>query len=200
MIDNATGVILAGGRSTRFGSNKALAPWRSTTLIETTLNTLLQVLPRAMIVTKDVETLSFLRSARTTLVRDIVDGHRPLAGLHTALEGLTTTHAFVCACDMPLIQTRLIEALWNARENFDAVIPVWRGARQPLFGLYSKSCAEPVRRAIAAGEHGIYQLFDSLHTRVFLEEESLAVDPRGLSFHDVDTRADYEALQLAGDS
>ncbi len=192
MIDELTGVVLAGGRSSRFGANKALADWKGATLVEAVVNSLLQVLPVVLVVTKNTAELAFLKSPRVQVIEDLCrDGH-PLGGLLTALKRLKTRHAFVAACDMPFVRPELIEALWQAHADYDAAIPVWRGKRQPLCGIYSRACVGMIRTAIEEGALGISRLFDSLRTRFMLENEVEGADPQGVSFLDIDTREDYE--------
>lgn len=192
MIDELTGVVLAGGRSSRFGANKALADWKGTTLVEAVVNSLLEVLPMVLVVTKNAGELAFLKSARVQVLEDLrLDGH-PMGGLFTALQGLETGHAFVTACDMPFVRPGLIEALWQSRADYDAVIPVWRDKRQPLCGVYARGCVGMIRASIDADALEISRLFDTLRTRFMLEGEVAGVDPQGLSFMDIDTREDYE--------
>ena len=198
MIDEMTGVVLAGGRSSRFGANKALADWKGMTLIQSVVNSLLEVLPKVIVVTKNASELSFLNSERVRVIEDLcLDGH-PMGGLFTALQGLDTGHAFVAACDMPFVRPELIRALWHSRADYDAVIPVWKEKRQPLCGVYSRACVGMIRSSIEADTLGISRLFDDLRTRFMLEKEIEGVDPQGLSFMDIDTREDYERAKGLG--
>jgi len=198
MIDEMTGVVLAGGRSSRFGANKALADWKGAPLVQAVVNSLLEVLPRVLVVTKNAAELAFLRSGRVRVIEDLcADGH-PMGGLFTALQGLDTGHAFVAACDMPFVRPELISALWQSRADYDAVIPVWREKRQPLCGVYSRACVGMIRASIEADSLGISRLFDDLRTRFMLEGEVAGVDPLGLSFMDIDTREDYERAMGLG--
>jgi molybdopterin-guanine dinucleotide biosynthesis protein A len=192
MIDEMTGVVLAGGRSSRFGANKALADWKGKTLIQSVVDSLLEVLPKVLVVTKNAAELSFLNGERVRVIEDLcLDGH-PMGGLFTALSGLDTGHAFVAACDMPFVRPELISALWHSRADYDAVIPVWKDKRQPLCGVYSRACVGMIRSSIEADTLGISRLFDDMRTRFMLEREIEGIDPQGLSFMDIDTREDYE--------
>ena len=196
MIHELTGVVLAGGKSRRFGSNKALADWNGTTLVEAAAKSLLRVLPEVLVVTKDKESLGFMESGNVKIVEDLFREDHPLGGLYTGLQRIKTKYAFVCACDMPFVQLKLIEALWEAGRNadYDAVIPVWQGKRQTLSGLYSRVCSGMIRSSIDRGTLGITALCDRLRTRFYLEEEIKSEDPEGLSFLDIDTREDYERV------
>lgn len=198
MIAAMTGVVLAGGRSSRFGANKALADWRGTTMIEAVVNSLLKVVASVIVVTKNESELAFLNSDRVSITLDLCRDEHPMGGLFTALRDLKTGHAFVAACDMPFVRPELIEALWRSRADYDAVIPVWKNVRQPLCGVYTRGCAGMIRSAIDADSLRITRLFDDLRTRFMLESEVLGVDPLGLSFMDIDTQEDYErAKRLA---
>lgn len=199
MIPDLTGVVLAGGRSARFGANKALAPWRGATMVSAVVDSLLRVLPRVLVIAKDRTGLAFLESDSVGVEVDLYAEGHPLGGIGTGLERIQTRHAFVCACDMPLVAPGLISRLWEARSDYDAVIPVWGGKRQTLCGIYSKSCSGVIRTSIAEGRLEISRLFDAVRTRFFLEEEILGVDRDGLSFQDIDTREDFERVRgLAG--
>lgn len=198
MIPELTGVVLAGGRSSRFGANKALADWKGEPLVRAVVNSQLSVLPKVVVVTKSPSELAFLENGRVRVIEDAcADGH-PMGGLFTALKGLETGHAFVAACDMPFVRPELIRALWQSRADYDAVIPVWRQKRQPLCGVYARACVGMVRASIEADALGISRLFDDLRTRFMLEAEVACVDPQGLSFMDIDTREDYERAMALG--
>ena len=195
MTPELTGVVLAGGKSRRFGSNKALADWNGIALVEAVTKSLLRILPKVMVVTKEKESLEFMESGSVQIVQDLFHEDHPLGGLYTGLKRLDTRHAFVCACDMPFVQPKLIEALWEARADYDAVIPVWQGKRQTLCGVYSMGCSGTIRSSIDQKTFEIKALFDGLRTRFYLEEEIKSVDPEGLSFLDIDTREDYERVK-----
>src|SRR5688572_9294527 len=98
-----TGIILAGGRSSRFGSDKAFATWGGKTMIEAVINSLLPILPRVLVVTKTPDRFAFLESERITIVSDVFPGSNSIGGLFSGLLASGTT-SFVCGCDMPLLQ------------------------------------------------------------------------------------------------
>lgn len=195
MIHGLTGIILAGGKSRRFGSNKALAVWEGGTLIETAAKSLLRVMPKVIVVAKETGPLDFMKAGGINVIEDDFSEDHPMGGLYTGLTHMNTPHAFVCACDMPFIEPKLIESLWEARSDYAAVIPIWNGARQPLCGIYSRECSGVIRQSIRKGLVGISALFDVMQTRFFLEEEIRRADPEGLSLLDIDTRQDWLRAQ-----
>lgn len=193
MIEGATGVVLAGGESRRFGSNKALAPWKGKTMVETVSDILAGLFERTLIVAKEPERFESLRKPGLRVVADILAEPHSLGGIWSALSQAETRHIFVCACDMPFLQPALVEALWKASPGCDAVIPMWKGIPQPLCAVYSKECLSAMAGLIEARRFKIQDLFGLVRTRSFQEEEVKAFDPHGRSFSDLDTRQEYDA-------
>ena len=192
MIQEATGVILAGGRSRRFGSPKALAPWNDKCLVETVLEILNPLFPSILTLVKNPEDYAFLQSPRVKVMPDLFEEVHPLGGIYSALDRAGSEWIFVCACDMPFVRPELIRALWRARSGCQAVVPVWEGNRQPLCAFYSQSAKKEIGRAIESKDFAVRSALDSLSVH-FLEEDSVRVaDPEGRSFNDIDTREDYE--------
>lgn len=190
MTRELTGIVLAGGRSSRFGSDKALALLEGRALVERVVSRLLMEVPRVLVVAKDLRPLDFLRGARTGLVEDRRRAWHPLGGLLAGLRRAKTAFSFVCACDMPFIEPALVRALGKAAPGFDAAVPLWAGVPQPLCAVYSKACVGPIERALTLEGLGIRDLLSRLRARLIPETEVRTADPEGISFFDVDTRED----------
>lgn len=198
IIEKSSGVILAGGESRRFGSNKALADWRGAPMIASVAKAVGAVVAKTFVAVKETEPYRFLEGPRLEIVKDLLKEQHPLGGIYTALSVCPAERVFVCACDMPLLQPGLIRALLEASSGYEAAIPVWDGEPQPLCGVYSRRCFGVIRRMTSEGRFAIRELFAIVSTRFLLEEEISAHDPEGLSFRDIDTREDYEKLKHAG--
>ncbi|MBI4386968.1 MAG: molybdenum cofactor guanylyltransferase [Elusimicrobia bacterium] len=193
MTNRATGIILAGGNSSRFGSNKALAPWDGgQKLVERVCGILRPLFSKKLILTKNIDDFGFMGSSDVRVLQDLFPEHHSLGGICSGLHHAQTEFAFVCAVDMPLLQPKLIEALWLASAGYEAAVPVWHGVVQPLCGFYSKNCLGILRHMVAENRLRIHELFGIIRTRFFQEKEILALDPEGISFLDIDTREDYE--------
>jgi len=193
----ATGAVLAGGLSSRFGSNKALAPWAGGKLIESVTDRLLDIFPEVLVVAKNPDQYSFLKKPRLEVVPDGMACVHPLAGLASALDHARTEYAFVCGCDMPFLSRKLIERLWEEAPGHMAVAPVWGGRVQPLCAFYSKGCAKLIPGMIADGL-GPRALLERVRTRRLSEEEVRSADAEGLSLLDLDTPQDYETYRIGG--
>lgn len=146
-----TGVLLCGGKSERMGRDKALATVRERALIEYPLAALRAVAERVLIA---CGTKPRYTELGCELVLDAHANGGPLAGLAAGLEASRTEWIAVLACDMPRANARMLrELLVHAQGNaLDAcLLEVERGT-QPMLAVYRKSCTEPVRAALAAGE------------------------------------------------
>lgn len=198
ITEKSSGVILAGGESRRFGSDKALADWRGAPMIASVVKSVGSVLSKTLVVVKKPELYRFLEGPRVEVVKDLLEQQHPLGGIYTALSVCSSERVFVCACDMPLLRPGLIRALFEAVSGYEAAIPLWGGESQPLCGVYSRGCFGVVRRMISEARFPIRELFKIVPTRFLLEEEVRIHDPEGVSFQDVDTREDYEKLKRSG--
>lgn len=194
-LKNLTGAILAGGRSRRFGSNKALARWEGGALIETVVERMRPLFPTLLILVKDARPFQFLEAPGIRILRDMDPESHPLAGIHTALAHSDTEYSFITACDMPFVKPEMIRILCHASCGRDAAIPIWKGVPQPLCGVYSVRCLKALREMRATRRFSVRDIFSRVET-VFLEErEILRIDPQGLSFVDIDTPEDYKQAE-----
>lgn len=134
---NTTAVILAGGKSSRMGENKALLPMKEKTNIAKIAGELEKVTKQLLIVTNTPEDYCFLGYPMTT---DQYPGLGPLAGIHAGLSSSGTEVSIAVACDMPFIHAGIAQEMLDAADGYDAVVPEIEGRLQPLFAVYKKSC------------------------------------------------------------
>ncbi len=201
MNEELSGIILAGGRSRRFGENKALASWKNGTLLETVVSSIRPLMSEVLIVAKDSRAYAGFSGGKVRVVEDEDDDFHALGGIATGLSCIRTSWAFVCACDMPFIRPALIESLWAMRAGYQAVIPIFNGFKQPLCALYSRELLELLRGMKARGHLRLRSLTELSVVRPLGEIEVRAVDPEGISFVDIDTPQDMiRATAMASES
>jgi FdhD protein len=191
-MKDTTGAVLAGGLSSRFGSDKSAAPWRGATLVETVADVLSGVFDATLIVVKDPAPFQHLERPGRRVVCDVRPEAHSLGGVRSALAHAVTERVFVCACDMPFLNAALVRGLAELGQGFHAVVPVWDGRLQPLCAIYARACAPAIDRLLLKERARVQDLFDLVRTRVVTEAEIRALDPEGRSFLDLDTRAEYE--------
>lgn len=192
------GAVLAGGRSRRYGSDKALAELGGLTLSERAVRAVRPVARRVGIIANDGS-----NPVEGVPVRpDLVRGAGPLAGILTALEwageeGLEG--AIVLATDMPFVPSGLLRELAALLDEGAAVVPASPGPRglEPLCAVYGMRCLAPVRSALERGERAVVAFFPEVQVRVLdLGRVSAYGDPEDLFFN-VNRPADHErALEL----
>ena len=133
-----TGIILAGGKNSRIGTEKAFLQLKTgTCLIQHTLSLFKKIFPEIIIVTNNP--ISY-QNFGTKLVEDLLKGKGPLAGIFTGLCYSSNQSGFIIACDMPFPQMKLIKYILRQPEEYDVVIPEIEGKAEPLFARYSKNC------------------------------------------------------------
>ena len=72
-------------------------------------------------------------------IEDLYDVQAPIIGLVSSIKSSKTDWILLLSCDLPLLNRGSLRTLWNSkREEYDAVIPIINGYRQPLCGLYHK--------------------------------------------------------------
>ena len=136
MYNNITGFILAGGGSTRMGTNKSLLQIGDITIIERVVNLMRDLFKEVILITNQSEEYSFLK---LPMYEDIYNNTGPLAGIHSALVHTTTDKNFIISCDMPLMRADVMKYLVEYRT--DKLITIARADNyvQQLCGVYNRS-------------------------------------------------------------
>ena len=152
MARDACAVVLAGGESRRFGSDKALARFRGEPLIARVVRELRNVgFNQVAIAAKEPEKYADAAPG-AELLRDVRPIQTPLAGLAAGLRASRHALVFACAADMPFAaDAALIDALTAAIAGHDAAVAHAGGSLQPLCGLWRKDACLRAADALLAG-------------------------------------------------
>jgi molybdopterin-guanine dinucleotide biosynthesis protein A len=135
-------IILVGGEARRVnGREKYFFRYQGRTFIERLLDSLRPVTDEIVLVAKDARQCSRFRHMEgVRCVRDIRPGLGPLGGIHAGVLAAVGDVLFVCACDMPCVSGPVVERLFSALNDHEAVIPVWTGEMmEPLHAVYRRS-------------------------------------------------------------
>ena len=152
-----TGILLAGGKSSRMGQEKGLVQFRNRPMIQIGIDLLSNYADRLLISSGNPEYDRF----GLELVRDQVSGQGPAAGLAAALRSATTPWCLVVACDLPFLRPELIDGLLDHACNCQAVLPVHDGVAEPLAALYHRDLFEVFEKAVAGGNLALNRILAS---------------------------------------
>jgi len=201
-----SGVVLAGGRSSRMGTPKAALEWHGSTLLRRTAGILARATGGPVVVVRAAgQDLPSLPKG-TLVADDPREGKGPVQGIAAGLAALggRADAAFIASTDMPFLHPafirRVLRVLSDA-EGTDVALPVARGFRQPLAAAYRVSLADTAERlvkedrlrpAFLFGECAVEQLDEAA-----LKQDPVlaALDPDLDSVVNVNTPADYQAAR-----
>jgi molybdenum cofactor guanylyltransferase len=189
-----TSIILAGGRSSRMGTPKALLPFDGIPLIVHIVDTLRGMFDDAIVVAGAAQSLPPLNAR---IVHDEVAFQGPVAGIYYGVRAATSDLSFVTSCDSAFLNPALISHLVATAADHDVVVPHWGGRYQPLHAVYRKSVLPFLEEQLARNELRPVYLFDKVRTRRVDEEEVRLFDPEGLSFFNMNTPEEYrQAMEV----
>ena len=155
-----SGVIQAGGRSTRMGGRtKALLEIGGRRIIERVVDAIAPVVDDLLVVTNTPEAYAFLG---LPMVGDRYPEGGSLGGIYTGLSAASGDVAFTVACDMPFLHPEVARLVVGRAGEADVVIPRAAGELQTLHAAYAKSCLEPMRRRLDTGRLKIVGFFEDV--------------------------------------
>jgi molybdopterin-guanine dinucleotide biosynthesis protein A len=218
-INNITGVIIAGGKSSRFGSDKAMAmislknltrinnslktksgnsfsnikPQTKLPMIQHIGNVLSSIFSKTLIICNDTEKYSFLPFPT---VRDIYPDQGPLAGIHAGLVNSKTKKIFITGCDLPLINSEFIRYQCSISNNFQVTIPSLECGLEPLCAIYNKDCVPVIEQLLENKQHKVSALFDKVGTRKINKSEILNIVPDLSIFTNINNQSDLEKSSI----
>ena len=188
MIEHTLGVILAGGASTRMGTDKASIRFEGSKLLE-----------RSVVMLSDVFTSVAISGgsgapATSLVIPDLVPGLGPMGGLDAAYGVAEGRAVFLLAVDMPFVDVSTVRAIVEPPTPAMSVrVPFAAGRRQPLCAVYGSGIGPVVHDRTKGGDRSMGSLFDRVDV-----EEILGLDDD--LFTNVNTQADLEdALRRSGD-
>lgn len=193
LIANVTGLILLGGKSSRYGSNKAFVELDGVRLVERVAVVMKSIFHRVILLTNTPNEYSYLQ---LPMVQDLIKGFGPMGGIYTGLMTMQDDAGFFVACDMPFLNSKLIRHMVEVRGDFDAVVPRMDWMLEPLHALYSKKCLPAIQEAIGRDEHQILKCFARMRVRYIDEEELRLWDQDLRSFFNINKPQDLPEARL----
>ena len=183
--------ILAGGKSSRMGTNKALVKLHGQTLIERVVEKVDYSVAKPIIITNTPEDFT---SLKLPSFPDAIKNVGPLGGIYTALKYCNTTHCLIIACDLPFLTKEIIRLLYEQGSNYDVLaFDVGHGV-EPLCAVYSKNCLPNIKEQIDSGNFRVTDFFSDVNIRVISANHINQISHSNMFFN-INTPEDLNAAK-----
>lgn len=189
MQKSCSGIILAGGRNTRFsGKDKAFISIGGKRIVDRIYHLFRETFKEVIIVTN--EPAKYL-GWDAHIVTDIFPVRSSLTGIHAGLYYTQTLHAFIAACDVPFLQKDVVEAIVGAlSDDIDVVIPETAAGLEPLCAAYSIRCLDTIHHNLTQKKMKIQMLFKRMRVKRISEKTLRRIDPQLISFLNINSPPD----------
>jgi molybdenum cofactor guanylyltransferase len=197
--DSAGGIVLAGGKSTRMGTSKALLPFGPETMLQRVVRLLGTVVTPIVVVAAPGQDLPQL-PADIIVTHDEREARGPLEGLRAGLKALPDgiDRAYVTSCDVPLLVPGFVTEMLTHSEGYDVAVMEIDGFPHPLSAIYRRATLPFVEALLAHDKLRPVFLYDQVRTRK-VQPADITADPALQTLRNLNTRQDYEAaLGAAG--
>jgi molybdopterin-guanine dinucleotide biosynthesis protein A len=192
--------ILAGGRSSRFGSDKALMTIEGKPVIQMIADVVAEAISdsRTTVVTAGPTQL-FTTGFSLPFVFDLYPGRGPWSGLQAALAYCRSEWAMILACDQPFITSEIIRYLFQrASDEYDAVVPTQADGRpQPLCAFYRRSTCLPIVEDVVISKRStppLRTIVEKIRTREISFDELRGLPGSECFFTNINTPTDLEGI------
>ncbi len=185
-----TGIILAGGKSSRMGTEKGLLKLGHKHMIQYAIDVLSECCDE-VIISSNSDAYDFLG---LKVIKDISPNSGPMGGIYSGLMSSTTDLNIVLSCDMPYIPKELIRYLVSLHNNHDVVVP-WHGEEkfEPMCGLYHKSSLKTFEKYISKENFKIPDAYKEMNTYKALMNDSLKFYHPKL-FYNLNSKKELESV------
>lgn len=185
-MQKITGIILAGGKSSRMGSDKGMLELHGKKFIEYIIEAIKPVVDEIIIVANNFNYNDF----GYKIVRDLVKDCGPMGGIYSGLMVSETEKNLILSCDIPDIRTETLQQIISHSETEDATVPLHDGLSEPLCAVYSKNCIVEFKKCLDKREFRLRDALKNLSVNYvqFIPGEHFSVD----GFANINTPMEFE--------
>lgn len=168
--NHITGIILAGGKSSRMGTDKGFVLLKNKPFVQHIIDVLAPLVNEIIIVSDNSDYDKF----KVKRVEDIIKESGPLAGLYSGLYHSKTERNIVLSCDIPLVNTQILNQLIAVDdEAIDVVQCQAQDKTMPLIALYKKRVLNDCLTTLESGERRLRVFINQLNTKTIHIEQEL---------------------------
>lgn len=189
------GIVLAGGMSSRFGEPKALASWQGNTFIEHIVKVMTNALQEVVVISHSDIKERVEQLVQAPVIEDITHykGNGPLAGIVSGMEYIEADWYAIMPCDAPNVSQEWFAILLEQTSNeYDAVVPIINGRKQPLLAAYHNRVKERIYTLLQEEKRSMGQLLSQCNVKYIAGEE---VQANADWFINVNTKEEYVQAQ-----
>jgi molybdopterin-guanine dinucleotide biosynthesis protein A len=158
-----SGIILAGGKSSRMGTSKAEMLYKNQRLIDISISIIAPLVSEVL-----VSSNKAIPNIKNTMVPDIFENIGPMGGLYSCLKQSNTDINLLIPCDVPLVSTTFYKSMLEKIGSFDAVIPRYaNGKLEPLIGVYQTHTIQPMYEQIKRQDYKLVNLLAKIKVCFF---------------------------------
>lgn len=192
-----TVAINAGGQSSRMGTDKAFVLLAERPMIA-------HVLERVSNLGQDETILITNRpndyaQFSLPMFADVLPGNGALGGIYTALHYSKHEYTLMLACDMPFVNSALLNHMLRLRSEemgpYDVIVPLVNDYPEGLHAIYRKSCLSPIQERLEANRLKVVGFYDQVRVRYLTAPEYSRFDPQELSFRNINTPDELASAQ-----
>lgn len=193
--------IMAGGKSSRMGTDKSFVPLLGKPMIEHVIARLAGLgQDETLLVTNRPDDYTYLG---LPMYGDVMPEKGSLGGIYTAIHYSRSPYTLVVACDMPFVNRKLLRYmidLLDAEQGlFDVIVPRVEGYPEGLHAIYDKACLVPIRNRLEADQLKVIGFYNDVRVRYLDEPEYATIDPKGMSFQNINTPQELQRAQTLVD-
>jgi molybdopterin-guanine dinucleotide biosynthesis protein A len=185
-----TGIVLAGGLSSRMGSDKSLMKLNGKSLIEYSIEALLPICSKVVISSNN---LIYNFTGCEVWPDELFDG-APIIGIYSCLKRSETDLNIILSCDMPLMSTSMLRYLLEKSADYTITVPIHEnGQIEPLCGIYKKTSLEILKEFIDSRNYRLNECIRAAsHQLIPVDSQIPCCSPN--VFINVNTLADFNNL------
>ena len=192
-----TGVIQAGGKSTRMGgAPKALMELGGFRIVERVVAAIEPIVDDVLVVTNTPDLYAFLG---LPMVTDVFLDHGSLGGIYSGLKAASGDAAFTVACDMPFLEPEVVRLVVARAGEADVVIPRTGDQLETLHASYAKACLPHIEGRLRSGRLKIVGFFDAVRVLEIPEAAVRSLADPSMVFMNVNTPDELQRARELGD-
>ena len=180
-----TGIVLAGGKSSRMGYDKGLAKVGERKMIELVIQSLKKVCDTIIIISNT----NAYNDLNIPVYVDLIKDCGPIGGIFTGLFHSQTDHNLIVACDMPFVSDKLLNNIINHCENNQIVIPSIKNQLEPLCGYYHKNILLEIKSFVDDEEYSVHKIIKHF------KYEAIPFDSNSILLTNVNTPDELNKIQ-----